>query len=394
MITELNVSGFKSLNNFGIKFEKGLNVIVGPNGSGKTNICQAMTILSSLPMGDLKKCLNYLGGTTSIFNKSNNTKRISISADGICESTYKDIKYDLKYSYNVQIEIKNDYLSIAEILSISRKIGGNRYRKILKASSLEGNVSCHILDLENIGDHAKIIENSKSIQFELEQDDNLWGILPKLLYSCYCVGGDIIKLRFVNIDPNIVREPCDIIDSSKMQGNGKYLANELAVLLDKKSSKYEIESLLEQTLVNFKDIKVVTSSTEFKRYVEITYNNGCSFNSVNLSDGTLKLLGVLVSIVNQENYTIIIEEIENYLHPKVDRILIDFLRESFKNQACILTSHSETVLNLIRPDELILCTNPKGETECHRLLDMKQIQKAINESGLGCGYHYIMGNLE
>ncbi len=392
MITELNVNGFKSLNDFKIQFEKGLNVIVGPNGSGKTNICQAMTILSSLPIGDLKNCLNHLGGTNSIFNKKNGDNRaISISAIGICESLYKNIKYELNYSYSVVIEIKKESLSLSENLVIRRKIG-KKYKQILKANSEEGKINCQILDIENIGDYAKLIENHKTIHFELELNENLWSILPKLFYSCYCVGGDIVKLRFINIDPNIVREPCDIIDSNKMLGNGKYLANELAVLLENKESKYEIESLLEQTLPNFESIKVVTSPSEFKRYVEITYNNGCSFNSVNLSDGTLKLLGVLVAIINQVNYTIIIEELENYLHPKVDRLLIDFLRESFINQSCILTSHSETVLNLIRPEELILCTNPEGKTECRRVSDIKQIQKAIIESGLGCGYHYVLGN--
>ena len=74
--------------------------------------------------------------------------------------------------------------------------------------------------------------------------------------------------------------------------------------------------------------------------------------------------------------------------------LIDFLRESFNNRLCILTSHSETILNLVQPSELILCQNIEGNTICNRIINLKQIQDAIQASGLGCGYHYVLGNLE
>jgi DNA repair exonuclease SbcCD ATPase subunit len=35
MIEKLKVDGFKSLKNFEIEFQKGINVIIGPNGVGK-----------------------------------------------------------------------------------------------------------------------------------------------------------------------------------------------------------------------------------------------------------------------------------------------------------------------------------------------------------------------
>ena len=38
MITKIKVDGFKSLKNFELELHEGLNILVGPNGSGKTNI--------------------------------------------------------------------------------------------------------------------------------------------------------------------------------------------------------------------------------------------------------------------------------------------------------------------------------------------------------------------
>ena len=38
MITRIEVNGFKSLAKFSLNLQAGLNVLVGPNGGGKTNI--------------------------------------------------------------------------------------------------------------------------------------------------------------------------------------------------------------------------------------------------------------------------------------------------------------------------------------------------------------------
>lgn len=60
MITKLHIDGFKSFVNFNVSFTKGINVLIGPNGVGKTNICQALSILASMPNNELKDILNQL----------------------------------------------------------------------------------------------------------------------------------------------------------------------------------------------------------------------------------------------------------------------------------------------------------------------------------------------
>jgi predicted ATPase len=150
---------------------------------------------------------------------------------------------------------------------------------------------------------------------------------------------DIERLRLINIDPNIAREPCDIIEYDKMHGNGRYLANELSRILQKENYKYELESLLSQAVPSFQDLHISTPQVDFRRTIQI-HSNECNFSSANLSDGTIKLIGVLVAIINQDNYTVIIEELENYLHPNVNRLLIDYLRESFVNDCFVIKKHT------------------------------------------------------
>jgi AAA15 family ATPase/GTPase len=48
MLRRIQVTGFKSLDQFELGFSQGLNIIVGPNGSGKTNIINFLEFLSHL----------------------------------------------------------------------------------------------------------------------------------------------------------------------------------------------------------------------------------------------------------------------------------------------------------------------------------------------------------
>lgn len=392
MITNLEVDGYKSLNNFSISFTEGINVIVGPNGSGKTNVCQVLKILSSIPKGNLLDCLRMLGGTSSVFSKQNTKKIISITASGKRSSSYHSVEYDLRYIYQINIKII-DEVEITESLVVQRKTPQNTYRQILKIKNIKKSVTAEIVNSDFIGEKTKIIdEKTKKINFDLMgNDDCLWAIMPKLFYVCFCVGADLVNQRLINIDPNIVREPCDIIEAH-MLGNGKFLANELNTLLENEEKKEEIVSLLEKSLPNFQDITVQLDSLDSKRHIVLKNVIG-NFSTENLSDGTLKLIGVLVAATSKENYSLIIEEPENYLHPRVDRLLIEYLRESFAEKLCILTSHSETILNLIRPEEIIFCQNLDGSSQCNRFSNAKKIQEAIDLSGMGCGYHYVLGNL-
>ena len=155
----------------------------------------------------------------------------------------------------------------------------------------------------------------------------------------------------------------------------------------------EINALLEQLIPNFKELIPRISEISLKRYFTIDDADGNSFPSNSLSDGTIKLLALLVGIISQNERTTIIEEPENYLHPYANKLLISYLRETYDDGICILTSHSETILNLIKPDELIICELEGSFTKSNRIKNVKEVTKIIENSGFGCGYHYLAGNL-
>lgn len=103
MITKLEVNGFKSLNRFTLELNKGLNILVGPNGSGKTNIILFFEFLSFLCNNQVGTAVSKVGGAGSIFRKvsfDEFEKEISFSVEGLKKISNK--RY-FKYQYSATI---------------------------------------------------------------------------------------------------------------------------------------------------------------------------------------------------------------------------------------------------------------------------------------------------
>ena len=69
MIRTIEVSGFRSLENFRLDLIPGLNVLVGANGSGKTNIIAFLGFVSQLASKGLSTAISSYGGSGSVFRK-------------------------------------------------------------------------------------------------------------------------------------------------------------------------------------------------------------------------------------------------------------------------------------------------------------------------------------
>ncbi|PRY10122.1 putative ATPase [Pontibacter ummariensis] len=399
MIENFKVDGFKSLKNFEISFTKGINVLVGPNGVGKTNICQALSLLSSLSSSTLYEAFTQYGGVGSTFNAVNTDEErsIKLEARGRVKGKLGDDQYDLKYIYSINLSVGEELFITEEKVEISRKGPKKAYRKVLRIIQKDNEIDAKVLSKDLLGDFKIIKKGQKTLTIELgeerENNESFLPLMSKLFFVCHLVSSDFNKIKSINIDPNIARLSCDITEPNEMLGNGRYLANTLHFMNKRSEYLSEINLLLEQILPNYQQISPEISDISYKRYFALKDSYGNKFPSNTLSDGTVKILALLVGVVKQKQNTTIIEEPENYLHPYANTLLINYLRDTFNDGICILTSHSETILNLLNPEELIICELKEAFTNCRRLDNIEEIKEVIADSGFGCGYHYIAGNL-
>lgn len=97
------------------------------------------------------------------------------------------------------------------------------------------------------------------------------------------------------------------------------------------------------------------------------------FDAARESDGTLRVAGILTALVQQPPLLMIgIEEPEQTVHAGVLPVLVDFLRETSSMSLVVVTTHSPELLDLIPPEGIRVVDRIDGTTRVGRL-DVSQL---------------------
>jgi hypothetical protein len=76
----------------------------------------------------------------------------------------------------------------------------------------------------------------------------------------------------------------------------------------------------------------------------------------------------------------------------MQRFLVELVRETMEQDNLpghfILSTHSETIINQCKPEELILFSFEDGRSIARRLENPKSVEEQVNETGFGLGYYY------
>lgn len=92
MITKIEVNGFKSLKDFELTLNSGLNILVGLNGSGKTNIVLFFEFLSKIVTIPINEAITEMGGFGFVFQKTEKGFVDSIKAEMLGLTLIKSYK--------------------------------------------------------------------------------------------------------------------------------------------------------------------------------------------------------------------------------------------------------------------------------------------------------------
>jgi len=126
-------------------------------------------------------------------------------------------------------------------------------------------------------------------------------------------------------------------------------------------------------------VGVVPKRVEHMETLEFLQEAGTAppwkFPAINMSDGTLRALGVLVALLQAQSEPKIrvvgIEEPESALHPAAAGVLRDALREASRSTQVLVTSHSPELLDdrSIVDHEIVSVSSEAGETQISSLDD-------------------------
>lgn len=187
------------------------------------------------------------------------------------------------------------------------------------------------------------------------------------------------RMGFYNLNPDRIRDLQAPDAAALLRRDGSNLASILANLTRKAPERKErIEEYLSRVVPGVKGVEVKAMGSketiEFRQRVKGS-EYSWRFDAASMSDGTLRALGVLVSLFQFSNgdgpvvRLVGIEEPETALHPAAAGLLLDSLLEASEKIQVIVTSHSPDLLDSkeLPADAIFAVVGSEGESQIARV---------------------------
>ncbi|MFP9119304.1 AAA family ATPase [Flavobacterium sp. RNTU_13] len=346
-ITRAILKDYLTIKEVNITFNKGINIIIGKNGTGKTNFINYLTDSLQLSPEFSNSEVNF-SHSDEIYTKKN------ISSKYISEDlTQMEINEISLFHNDILIDGKRPILAAIVPVLISHGIP-EKY---------------DIADEPFSGSIIKIDGNGGYINFLNPRKTRLVG----------AIGFDYIaNVIFKN------KSKADFVNSS--------------VLLKLSSNLNRFSHIKEIRFgLNYKINDIDEEEISFNNlYLEYFVNDEwLVFNQ--LSDGTKRLFYIISEITLSDKNIILLEEPELGLHPHQLHRLMDFIKEKSEDIQFIITTHSPVVLNILNKDELdgiIIAKFEDGQTKLVHLTDEQKHKAQLYMEDLDLSDYWVHSDLE
>lgn len=402
MITVLHLENWKSYEKSVLQIDP-LTVLIGTNASGKSNALDAFVLLNRIASGSmLTAALQGDGALTALRGGIDWAAQRPGSKFAIGATCRVDDLTD--YEYRIECQIADNRCDVR-----SEQLIRNKYRlgKDGKRKSIVGTIKLFRTDhcTESAPNIVARLYNEKqgtprtfgrahSVLFQLvgqklrqEIQDGVTEVISTLR-----------EIFLLDPIPSHMRIYSPLAD--KLDSDAKNIAGVIAALPDSKQN--EIESVLTKYASKLpeRDIRRVYAETvgKFKSdamlYCEEDWlgkGEPPTIDARGMSDGTLRFLAILTALLTRpSNSLLVVEEIDNGLHPSRASMLLDMLKTVGKQRGVdvLATTHNPALLDAMGTEMLPFITvahrdRKTGHSQLVLLEDVKQLPKLLAQGPIG-----------
>jgi len=406
-LDDYRLIGYKNILEASLAFND-INVIIGPNNSGKSNFIQSISfvnyVLNSASTDDLLKFFSEgLSGT--YFGEI-----IPVSEIWLKEANEFIISFHFRFSNSETNRVFNYQLDIEGL----EEFGEVQY-KIVKES----------LDAKEINKPGKpesIFKRSRNrVSFGaklsktslFEEVPDFFSVIRilKLVFSNDLDGPYLDAINSLNMIlktpifyfSNLELMKSDTVDRLNLH-NGRVVSFELEeeIIKLKKTPNWNIfiealNNILNIDRANIEEIAFgedARGKGSKRRFLTFKHF-GTSKYLRNFSDGTVLIIALITKILSNESDLIFIEEPENSTHPKALIDLFNFIKSFSENKQFIITTHSIPILNKTKPDNIIVSSvDENGKSTLYNVSTKKELRKRLNQGQINFSDELFFGNME
>jgi len=399
MIKELKLTNWKSFEEATLYIDP-LTILIGTNASGKSNTLDALLFLQRAASGV---------GIFQAINGDVNLAPIRGGMEWVCRKPSKDFSlevilgsdsdnHDYRYELTVQVngakaEVAREELTLLKFLPRSKSARESRLFYTQSQETTAPGIPAYFTTGTK-GPGKRIDVNRSHIV--LAQSDAL-NLRKEVQEGVKQVLNQLQQIFVFDPIPSHMRDYKPF--SEKLQADGSNIAGVLAALDE--TRKKEVEETLAEYLKALpeRDIQRIWTEpvgkfqTDAMLYCEEGWTGTPSHtvDARGMSDGTLRYLAIVTAMLTrQPGSLLVIEEVDNGLHPSRAHVLVEMLRKLGNERGIdvIVTTHNPALLDAAGARMVPFITvahrdNATGASLLMQLEDIEQLPKLMASGSLG-----------
>src|SRR5436190_16010358 len=405
LLVELDIENFKSLEKVSLKGLQQLNVLIGPNNSGKSAILGTLDYLRRVVLGQqIDTAGLVIGGD----NRKQIRVRVRIKLgdkernqviSNLAEYAKKDLRTvqitDSQFlrmiEYHFESVPRNP--QIAHVVRTSTLAEDGKWVVIQQTSSdrLGSNPQAtirNILDLVRAGEPLSfealdvITKGGHTINwtynFGASREQPPYNVVnpfwPFEVLSEY-LGSAFVFSTFRHSQPKL-----GVQESQKLDPTGANLTQVLSTIHNNRGAQFrQIEEFVRAALPHLGELQTPLTVSE----TEIGFHLEKGDHDVRLQDtggGVEQILMIAIVLVTTGSESaLFLEEPESHLHPGAQRFLLE--RISASGRQVILTTHSPVFVNTAQPRSLYRVSYKDERTSVNHVADSDALSEVLSEIG-------------
>ncbi|HUT03224.1 MAG TPA: AAA family ATPase [bacterium] len=381
MLTHIEIRGYRSLKDVRLDMEP-LNVLIGPNGCGKSNFMDVFALLKQAARGGLSEGIERRGGIASIQHRGGEIGLAFRLDFGSRELVAPSI---LCISYAVSVKARGTFPIVqAEEMWVpgwepenpdEPESGGLETieEMIMSRTSDKPNQAVLYMGPDGCPD----VPPPQIKELESESELAIFQVKDRAAYWRQYVILQTLENWMVYPPIDIgaqtkIRQPETIRPGFRVFSN---CSNAVAVLhavsQTNKTVWAEMLDVLRVAYPELDDIRFPPEGGDGKvnlRWFEKPFENEAGFSAEYLSDGTVRMLALVAILMTPDPPPLIcIDEPEIGLHPELVELVAELLQSAATRTQVIVATHSPELVSKLKPNEVIVVEKEDGATVMERL---------------------------
>ena len=376
-LQQLRLDGFLSFAPASEPFElKPLNVLIGPNGGGKSNLIEAIELLSATPH-DVAKCIRDGGGVGEWLWKGEGRSPPATIDAIVGRPTGRPLRYRLEFS-----EVANRLEVLDEAIEEVEPLPGEsdvyfyyrfqRGRPAINVMQKEGTHQRRQLERESLRPDQSVLAQRK----DPDQYPEVTWLGER--FAGFSTFREWTLGRYASLRRP---QPADLPEDRLLAD-----ASNLALVLNQIEHRdgREFDGLLRRFLPQFERMSTLVSGGQVQFFLH-ELGLGSPVPATRLSDGTIRFVAILAALLTPNPPPLLcIEEPELGLHPDALTIIARLLVEASARMQLIVTTHSDALVSALTADvDVVVTCEKQGAGTVLTRLDSEPLGEWLEQYQLG-----------